>query len=497
MAEERKRKPRTRKTTNGGSNASRANQARNSGAAANTNASANSDDQQMGQAIVNDENSLLAETTLGEESWQQEATPEDVLPDDADILVAEVIPLNTQGSDDATNALIDPDAPDLTPPNEVITPQETARDRARGQQVLADLDELDREAADLAAAEATPPSGNFTNVAGPAAEFDNAATEGTAPAQSFVAPDDLDGDTATMTAGLAAVALPMTTGADTVPMPMTQGQPTEAMPMMQRAGGARTGRGNRARTARASSPAGDTTQGTPNTATPSQPQPAASTHSRQGLPFDDRWLSIIGGGALAVTGALRRGWPGAVMGLVGAGLVARGIVQTVRGRSAYRALTVEHAITINRTPKELYRFWRNFENLPRFMQHLEAVTVLDEQRSHWKAKAPANTAVEWDAVITADEPNARIAWESTKDAQVANAGFVTFTPAPGGRGTEVRVRLRYLPPAGKLGAAVAALLGQNPDQQVHEDLRHLKEMIETGEIPTTDGQPAGGKRARR
>jgi uncharacterized membrane protein len=453
MAEERKRKLRARKTTNG-----------NTAGKAPAPKAASADDQQTGKDILNAEDTVLEETTLGEETWQQEAMPEDVMPDDADILVVEVIPLRGQGGDEA-NALIDPDAPDLTPPDERITPQETARDRARGQQVLADLDELDREAAELLAAEDSP-------------------------ARSSASPPDRN--TTDTTAALGSVAMPMTTGKDTAPLPVTQGQPTTRMPMMQRAW-----HGPRAH---AASPAGDTTQeaiSAINATTQTQAPQPTMMGTQPALPFDERWLSLIGGGALVVTGAIRRGWPGAVMGVLGAGLLARGIIQTVRGRGAYRALTVERSVTINRTPKELYRFWRNFENLPRFMQHLEAVTVLDELRSHWKAKAPANTTVEWDTVIIEDEPNARIVWESTKDAQVANAGVVTFTPAPGGRGTEVRVRLRYLPPAGRLGAVVAALFGENPGQQLHEDLRHLKEILETGEIPTTEGQPAGGKRAKR
>ena len=123
---------------------------------------------------------------------------------------------------------------------------------------------------------------------------------------------------------------------------------------------------------------------------------------------------------------------------------------------------VRQQITVNRPPEEVYRFWRDFENLPRFMEHLESVRVHDDRRSRWTARAPAGTSVEWDAEITEDRPNERIAWRSVTDADVPNSGAVRFTPAPGGRGTEVHVELRYDPPGGKLGALIAKLFGEEP-----------------------------------
>src|SRR5690349_15542885 len=125
-------------------------------------------------------------------------------------------------------------------------------------------------------------------------------------------------------------------------------------------------------------------------------------------------------------------------------------------------MDVKKAITINRSPEELYRFWHDFQNLPQFMSHLESVVVTSPQRSHWKAKAPVGTKVEWDAEITDDQPNKRIAWKSLKGADVDNAGSVSFVPAPGGRGTEVHVELSYDPPGGALGATVAKLFGEAP-----------------------------------
>ena len=151
-----------------------------------------------------------------------------------------------------------------------------------------------------------------------------------------------------------------------------------------------------------------------------------------------------------------------------------------------QAVDVKRTITINKSPEELYRFWRNFENLPRFMNHLEAVQVTGDRRSHWKAKAPAGTTVEWDAEITEDRPNEMIAWRSIEGADVDNAGSVRFVPAPGGRGTEVRVELRYDPPGGVIGAAIARLFGEEPAQQVADDLRAFKQVMETGEVVHSD-----------
>jgi uncharacterized membrane protein len=140
-------------------------------------------------------------------------------------------------------------------------------------------------------------------------------------------------------------------------------------------------------------------------------------------------------------------------------------------------IKVERSVMVSRPVPEVYQFWRNFENLPRFMDHLESVTVIDENRSHWVAKAPAGARVEWDATIHNELENELIAWRSLPGADVNNAGSVHFTPAGDGR-TEVRVVLSYEPPAGKLGAAVAKLLGEEPAQQVEDDLRRFKQVME-------------------
>jgi len=150
-----------------------------------------------------------------------------------------------------------------------------------------------------------------------------------------------------------------------------------------------------------------------------------------------------------------------------------------------RGMRVTKVITVNRPPDEVYAFWHDFQNLPTFMDHLESVQITGDRRSHWKAKGPAGTTVEWDAEITEDRPNERIAWRSV-GGTIDTSGSVRFVPAPGGRGTEVRVEMEYTPPAGALGAAVAKLFGEEPNQQVQADLRAFKQVMETGEVVRSD-----------
>ena len=145
-----------------------------------------------------------------------------------------------------------------------------------------------------------------------------------------------------------------------------------------------------------------------------------------------------------------------------------------------KGIKVEESVVINRPVVEIYRFWRNFENLPRFMDHLESVTVIDENTSRWVAKGPVGTSIEWDAVIHNEIDDELIAWRTLPGAEVSSAGSVHFTPVGEGA-TEVRVVLSYEPPAGRLGAAVARLLGEEPSKQVAEDLRRLKQVMDAGE----------------
>lgn len=149
--------------------------------------------------------------------------------------------------------------------------------------------------------------------------------------------------------------------------------------------------------------------------------------------------------------------------------------QEVAGSSS---ITVKKSVTISRTPEELYQFWRNFENLPRFMNHLESVRVMDDKRSHWVMKAPLDTTVEWDAEIIDEKENQSIVWKSLEGAEVDSVGSVVFNSA-NGSGTEVKVTMQYHPPAGEVGAIAAAVLGENPEQQLDEDLQRFKQVMET------------------
>lgn len=158
---------------------------------------------------------------------------------------------------------------------------------------------------------------------------------------------------------------------------------------------------------------------------------------------------------------------------------------------------VVKACTINRSPEELFRFWRRLENLPQFARHLVSVTEGSNKESHWIARAPTGTTAEWDAVIIVEHENALIAWETKPGSEIKNAGSVRFEPAPPGQGTEVTVQLDYVPPFGKLGEAIAKLYGKEPEIQLEDDLDRFKALMETGEIPTTEGQPAGGKQNKR
>jgi uncharacterized membrane protein len=151
------------------------------------------------------------------------------------------------------------------------------------------------------------------------------------------------------------------------------------------------------------------------------------------------------------------------------------------------AIHVKKSLTINKQPDVVYGFWRKLENLPKFMRHLESVEQLEQNRSHWRAKGPAGVRVEWDAEIIDDQPNERISWQSIGGASVPNRGTVTFRPAPGARGTEVHVDMEYSVPGGRFAAAIAKLFGREPEQQVADDLRRLKQVLESGEVARSGG----------
>ncbi len=227
----------------------------------------------------------------------------------------------------------------------------------------------------------------------------------------------------------------------------------------------------------------------------------------------ERIGSVALGAALVTFGLRRRDAGGAVAALLGGAFIHRGTsghcavydalgVSTgtaeavlerpsrgISGRAATvnarRAIKVERSVTVAASRSSLYAFWRDFENLPRFMEHLVSVKLEENGRSHWVAKAPAGQTAEWDAVIVNEVPDSIIAWKTVGHPDVANAGAVNFSDAPGDRGTIVKVSLDYEPPGGRIGALVARLFGEDPDRQVREDLRKFKQLMETGAVTTS------------
>ena len=229
--------------------------------------------------------------------------------------------------------------------------------------------------------------------------------------------------------------------------------------------------------------------------------PDETTQKNVGEP--ERWLSVVAGSAIAAYGLKMRSIPGLVLAGVGGALVWRGAtghcnVYEAMGISSAaedgddgrqvsvpygKGVRVEESVTIDAAPERVYAFWRNFENLPQFMHNVESVKVIDSKRSHWVVRGPAGTKVEWDAEIINEIPNELIGWRSINCAEVDNAGSVHFGPARDDRrGTELRVILRYDPPAGVVGAAISRLLGEDPAMQVEEDLLRLKMLLETGRV---------------
>ena len=231
----------------------------------------------------------------------------------------------------------------------------------------------------------------------------------------------------------------------------------------------------------------------------------------QNINDPERIASAVAGGALVAFGLKQGGLLGTTLSVLGGGLLLRGTTghchlyeaagintndpsrSTVFGKVPgvlSGTVRVKKAVTVNRSPAEVYEYWRNFENFPNFMQHLESVTKTDEKRSHWKAKAPLGTTVEWDAELTSDVPNQRIGWQSLEGADIPNTGTVEFRPTEE-RGTEVIVTMMYEAPGGKIGEWAAWALGEEPSLQVAKDLKRFKSLMEAGMIMTTEGQPSG------
>jgi uncharacterized membrane protein len=203
------------------------------------------------------------------------------------------------------------------------------------------------------------------------------------------------------------------------------------------------------------------------------------------------WASYVSGGALTAFGISRKSLGGAALAAAGGLLIYRATTYNQQAHDIH----VQKSVTLMKPVAEVYSFWRNFDNLPQIMTHLESVKSIDNRHSHWTAHGPANSRIEWDAEIIDERENEFIVWRSCAGADVENRGSVQFSSALNGEATEINVAIDYAPPAGRLGAAFARLFGEDPEQQVREDLRHFKALMETGEIPTIEGQPSGRRSA--
>lgn len=203
-----------------------------------------------------------------------------------------------------------------------------------------------------------------------------------------------------------------------------------------------------------------------------------------------RWGAVISGSALALLGISRRSKTGLALAAAGGYLAYRG----ARGKQP-RDFYAETSFAINCTPEEAYRFWHNFENLPLFMRHLEAVKVIDNKRSEWTAYGPLGVRLRWSAEIVNETDSQSIVWRSLEGSDIEHVGSVEFRPAPGNRGTLVTAIMEYNPPAGAVGKTLAAIVGKDPEFTLREDLRRFKQLMEAGEVPTIEGQPHGPRSA--
>lgn len=218
----------------------------------------------------------------------------------------------------------------------------------------------------------------------------------------------------------------------------------------------------------------------------------------------DRWSYVASGLSLLAWGLRRGSAGGGALAGVGGWLLYQAytgnnpmfnplnirVNQNPREPGAKETIMVDASLTIGKPREQIYRFWRQLDNLPGIAPNLLGVDVLDERRSQWRVKSPVGE-LEWDSEITRDEENREIGWRTTLKEAVVNFGSVQFRDAPGGRGTLVKVHLEYVPPAGSFGTAIARMTGQSPERMVEEALSRLKQLLETGEIATTQGQSSG------
>jgi uncharacterized membrane protein len=220
-----------------------------------------------------------------------------------------------------------------------------------------------------------------------------------------------------------------------------------------------------------------------------QNRPAMPLWARVGGDVVD--LALLGG-ALTSRKANRRRVFAATAAV--AGVTALDVYYSTRltgSKAAKEPVPVTKTITINRSPEDLYRIWRNFQNLPKFMKHIESVEILSDNRSRWTAKVPGGKKLQWESEILLDRPNEEIVWRSLENSDVQNSGSVRFEPAPARRGTRVIIQMEINELPGLVGSTIAKLVGKVPEQIIQEDLRAFKQLTETGEIATTEGQPSG------
>ncbi len=152
------------------------------------------------------------------------------------------------------------------------------------------------------------------------------------------------------------------------------------------------------------------------------------------------------------------------------------------------------SVTIDRPRHEIYAFWRDFSNLPKFMENIVDAREIEPGISQWKIRAPLGMSVTVKSRIVNDRPGEQIAWRSTEDSGIETEGKAMFRDAPGGRGTIVEAIVAYKPPMGVLGQTVAKLFSAEPSVQARRDLKRLKMLLETGEIATNvNRRKEGGK----
>jgi uncharacterized membrane protein len=219
----------------------------------------------------------------------------------------------------------------------------------------------------------------------------------------------------------------------------------------------------------------------------------AQAGSRSDIDSLMRWGPYLIGGALVAFGLSRRSLGGTLVAAAGGAFAIQGA--RANATTALTQRIARASVIVNVPAAQVYSFWRDLENLPRFMHHLHSVSQLANRRSKWIAHGPAGSRVEWTAEVVAERDNEIIAWRSLEGSQVQVDGSVEFRPATGNRGTIVDATIMYRPPAGFAGDIVAKFFGKDPSFLIEQDLRRFKALVETGEIPTTVGQPHGPRSA--